>query len=125
MNHSSADCLEDIVGRRAVDEQVPLSGRDDDLIRAIVLAGHDRLPAAEHVARGFCGDVLHAGARHGFPASRSVTLPRIKTPRGSLTSITFLTAPLVHANSTWGTRYGWPSGGWASGGSNCRAMGWL
>ena len=34
----------------------------------------------------------------------SVTLPRINTPRGTLTSSAFFTAPLVQANSTWGTK---------------------
>ncbi len=40
----------------------------------------------------------------------SVTLPRIRTPRGSWMSSSFRMAPLVQANSTFGTRYGWPGG---------------
>ena len=42
----------------------------------------------------------------GRPVFSSVTLPRIRMPRGSLISITFLTAPLVHANSTCGHQIG-------------------
>ena len=30
-NHSSADCPEYVVGGRTIDEQVPFSGRDDEL----------------------------------------------------------------------------------------------
>ena len=44
-----ADLAEDVVAGRAEDEQVSLAGRDGDLERAVVLAGHDRLPAREHV----------------------------------------------------------------------------
>ena len=46
------------------------------------------------------GNVLHAGFGQGAASSSSMTLPWITTPRGTLTSISFLTAPLVHSNST-------------------------
>ncbi len=43
----AADLLQDKVGSRAKHEQVALAGRDGDLERAVVLAGHDRVPARD------------------------------------------------------------------------------
>ena len=61
--HPVADHIEQIVGGRSVDEQVPLSGRDDDLERAIVLAGDGRLRTAQTASRSFHREVLNGGFR--------------------------------------------------------------
>ena len=92
----AADLLEDVVGGRAEDEQVPLAGRDGDLERAVVPAGHDGLPAREHVVAARADrDELDARRRPaGGRSPASVTLPRIRTPRRSLMSWRRLDRPL-------------------------------
>src|SRR5262249_3675096 len=63
VEHPAADDFEDIVGGRAEDEQVPLAGRDDDLVRAVVLARHHRPQASFFPGAAVDREVLYAGPR--------------------------------------------------------------
>ena len=109
---SQADLLEDVVGRRAEDEQVPLAGWNGDLERAVALAGDDGLPFADDLVTA--RDWRRTERWRRPAAGRFLPRPPCRgssTPRGSTISIALLTAPLFHSNRWSGIRYGWPSGG--------------
>src|SRR5262249_47450447 len=61
--HLVADDLENIVGGRAEDEQMPLAGGDDDLKRAVYLARHRRVPFSVDPSGTVDRGVLDAGLR--------------------------------------------------------------
>ena len=60
IQHPAADHLENVAGRGAINKQMPLSRLDNDLVRAIGLRGHDRLPAFNHAVSRTSGNPLHA-----------------------------------------------------------------
>jgi hypothetical protein len=102
--HPVADDVEDVVGGRSKDEQVPLPGGDDDLERtSSLLATIDCEPLGLPLVL-FIGKYCKVAAGSGMSDVYSVILPPIKTPRGSWISIRFRMAPLVQANSTWDAR---------------------
>ena len=96
-NHPTADLPEHVIVAGAPDEEITRAGHGPELKRAI-----GRGLAAAVLCLDRCGSSgeqtkTTVAPATGLPEPSSVTLPRIKTPRGKARSRDCSTAPLGHS----------------------------